>query len=177
MTGHPPLEDIEKLEIRPDLVKAYILNMGKAVLLVAALAGAVYLVQYLAGTDPFADIFSTLGIPVVWAGRAVIAIIAVFFILTFFGTLSLTSYSLVFEGDKLKYSYGSFFKVTRSTPISSVVRVNFREYGPLSLGDLYLELSGTQDSTLKVQYVSDVGYHAGLIHKLIGLKMSENGQT
>lgn len=174
---HPPLDDIEKIEIAPDLIKAYIINMGKAIIFVAAIAGAVYLVQYLAGTNPFVDIFNTLGIPMVWVTRAIIAIIAIFFIITFFSTLSLTSYSLVFEADTLKYSYGSFFKVTRSTPISSVIQVNFKEYSPAKLGDIILELSGTEEKTLKVEYVPDAGYQAGLINRLIRFKTSEQERT
>ena len=165
-----PLEDVEKLEILPSLIKAYIINMGKTLLLVAALAGAVYLVQYIVGTNPFEEMFSALGIPMVWVMRSIMAIIAILLILTFFSTLSLTSYSLLFEAGSLKYSYGSFFKVTRSTPISNVIRVNFKEYFPFRIGDIVLELSGTEDRTLRIRYVSDVRHKAELINRLISLR-------
>lgn len=170
-------ESTGNIIVEPNLIRAYLINMGKAMLFVAAIAGAVFLVQYLAGTNPFADILKTLGIPIVWVTRAIIAIIAIFFIITFFSTLSLTTYSLEFGADELKYSYGSFFKVSKSTPLSNVLRVNFRKYPLSHMGDFLVELTGTEERTLKVEYVCDVERQCllanQLINRLINVKMSK----
>ncbi|MBU2560853.1 MAG: PH domain-containing protein [Nanoarchaeota archaeon] len=166
-------QDIERLDISPSLIEAYLINIGKAILLIAALIGAFYFVQYLVGENPFISIFETLGLPWVWVTRIVVACIAVYLVLIIFSTLSLTSYELIFEGDTLTYSYGSFFKVTKSTPIANIVRVNFKEYNPLKLGDIVVEFTGTEVKELKVQYVSDAKRKCEWINKLISLKRSE----
>ncbi len=162
----------EKIFISPNLVAAYIINIGKAVLFIAAVIGAFYFVQYLVGSNPFVEIIEFIGIPMVWLERAAYALIALFFLSAFFSTLSLTSYELIFDGNNLNYSYGSFIKVSRSTQVSNIIRVNFKEYSPLSLGELTLELSGTEDKSLKLQFVGKVKENADLINNLINQNKS-----
>jgi hypothetical protein len=108
----------------------------------------------------------------VWLTRAAYVLIALFFLGAIFSTLSLTSYEVIFDGDTLNYSYGSFLKVSRSTPISNIMRVNFKEYSPLNIGELTLELTGTEDKSLKVQFVGDVKYTCEKINGLVNSKKS-----
>lgn len=165
-----------KIFVSPSLVSAYLINIGKAVFFIAAIIGAFYLVQYLVGVNPFLDIVEFIGIPMVWLERAAYALIAIFFISAFFSTLSLTSYELIFDGNTLNYSYGSFIKVSRSTQVSNIIRVNFKEYSPLTIGDLNLELTGTEDKALKLQFVSDVKTQAEMINSLINKEKSKTLQ-
>jgi hypothetical protein len=167
-------EEMEKLDIYPNLMAAYAINLGKALVFVAALVGAFYFVEYIVGTNPFIDILDTLGIPLVWANRAIIVAIGIYFALTFFDTLSLTSYELIFEGDTLSYSYGSFIKVMKSTKMSNMIRANFNEYKPLKLGEMTVELTGTEEKVLKVRFVGSVREKCGLVNKLIELKKYES---
>ncbi|MBN1544762.1 PH domain-containing protein [Candidatus Woesearchaeota archaeon] len=170
-------QETERLDISPSLVQAYLLNVGKAILLVAALIGAFYFVQYIVGENPFISIFETLGLPLVWVMRIVVACIAAYLVLIIFSTLSLTSYELVFEGDSLTYSYGSFFKVTKSTPVANIVRVNFKEYHPLKIGDIVVGFTGTEEKTLTVQFVSDARQRCELINKIIMIRMERLEQV
>lgn len=169
----PRLEQIQRLEISSSLVKAYMINMGKAFFFVVAMAASIYLIQYYAGADMFKDAFDTIGLPIVWLTRAVVAFIGIFFLITIFSVVSLTSYSLIFEGDNLTYTFGSFFKVTKSTPIANIVRVNYVEYYPWKLGDIIVELTGTEEKSLKVQYVSNSKFQCELVNKLINLKKAD----
>jgi hypothetical protein len=171
MAAH--LEEIERLEVSSSLMTAYLINMGKAIIFVAGLIGAFYLVLYITDTNPFIGMFETIGIPIVWATRVAIACIGIFLALAFFDTLALTSYRLVFEEDALSYSYGGFFKTTKSTPIANIVRVNFKEYKPLKLGDIIVEFTGTEEQILKVKYVSHAKEQCELVNKLISLKKSQ----
>ena len=166
----------EKIFISPSIVSAYLLNIGKAVFFIAALVGAFYLVQYLVGSNPFLDVIDFIGVPMVWLQRAAYALIALFFISAFFSTLSLTSYELIFDGNTLNYSYGSFIKVSRSTQVSNIIRVNFKEYSPLSLGEMTLELSGTEDKSLKLQFVGKVKDKTARINSLINQNKSSTLQ-
>ena len=167
------MEDIEKLEIRSDLVKAYLINMTKSIIFVAALIGVFYFVIYILGENPFVDAFRTMNIPLVYGKYAFICFAAIFFMSALFNTLSLTSFGLIFEGDTLVFSYGSLFRVTKSTPISNIIRVNYRKYMLGKMGDLFVEFTGTQENRLRVQYVSDVEHKCDLVNKLISLKKSE----
>jgi len=167
------LEEIQRLEISSDLVKAYLINMTKSLIFIAALVGVFYFVIYILGENPFVDAFNTLGIPLVWGKWAFIAFAALFLVSALLNTLSLTSYGLVFEADNLKYSYGGFFKATKSTPIANIIRVNFKEYKPLQLGDIVVDFTGTEEKTLRVQYVSNAKHQCELINKLMNLKKSE----
>ncbi len=162
----------ERIVVSPSLISAYLLNMGKAVFFIAALVGAFYLVQHLAGSNPFAEAFGFFGIPLLWGFRAFVVLSGLMLVLAFFSTLSLTSYELVFDGNNLAYSYGSFFKITRSTPVTNIIRVNFREYSPSSLGDITVELTGTEEKEIKVQFVSKAKEKCERINSLINQKKS-----
>jgi len=170
------LRNVEKMEIFSDLMKAYLINMGKAVIFIAFIFGLFFALEYFSGTNPFLDMFDTLGVPMLWVTRAIIISIGFFLILSFFNTTALTSNGLVFQGDTLTYSYGSFFKVTKSTPISNITKVNYRKYAPLKLGDIMVEITGTEETLIKVQYVSDVKNKCELINKLANLKKAENSE-
>jgi hypothetical protein len=167
------LAEIEKIDISPSLMVAYLINIGKALIFMAVLAGAYSFVNYFAGTNLFLDTLNDIGIPLVWATRAAIIFFGAFLALAFFLTLSLTSYEFIFEGDTLTYSYGSFFKTTRSTPIANIIRVNFHKYLLSGLGDIELELTGTEEKLIKVQYVRNAQNQCDLINKLINLKKSD----
>ena len=170
------LSDIERLEIRSDLVKAYLINMTKSTIFVAALIGVFYFVIYILGENPFVDAFHTMNIPLVYGRYAFISFIALFFISALFNTLSLTSFGLIFEGDTLIFSYGSLFRVTKSTPITNIIRVNYRKYALGKMGDIFVEFTGTQENRLRVQYVSDVEHKCNLVNKLISFKKSEQAE-
>ena len=167
------LEDMKRLDVSSNLIVAYLINMGKALLLIAGLVGVFYLVQYLMGVNPFVDILDTVGIPLVWATRTAIACMGIFLFLIFLDTLSLTSYELVFEEDSLSYSYGSLFKRTKTTPTASIVRVNFKEYSPFKLGDILVEFTDTEERDLKIRYVSEAKQQCDLINKLMNFKKSQ----
>jgi hypothetical protein len=167
---------MDRLTISSGLVQAYAINLGKIFIFLAALAAAYFAVLHFMGTDPFTQVFEDAGLPIIWVSRGIIAGIAILLVLAIFDTLSLTSYSLVFQGDTLSYSYGSFIKVTKSTPISNIIRVNFREYAPLKIGDLIVELTGTEEKNIKVQYVTDVKSNCELVNKLVKLKESEEDE-
>jgi hypothetical protein len=170
------LRSVERLEIYSDLIKAYFINMGKAVIFIVFLFALFFALEYFSGTNPFLDMFDTLGIPLLWVTRAIMISIGFFLVISLLNTTALTSNGLVFQGDTLTYSYGSFFKVTKSTPISNITRVNYKKYGPLKLGDIMVEITGTEEALIKVQYVSDVKYKCELINKLANLKKAENSE-
>ncbi|MBW2971932.1 hypothetical protein KY359_02750, partial [Candidatus Woesearchaeota archaeon] len=56
-------QGVERLDISSSLVNAYVINVGKALLLIGALIGAFYLVIFIVGENPFAGILETIGIP------------------------------------------------------------------------------------------------------------------
>ncbi|MFC1741052.1 hypothetical protein ACFL3V_00765 [Nanoarchaeota archaeon] len=165
--------DLERLDISSNLVAAYLINLAKACLLIAAMIGAFYLVQYILGENPFIDLFKTVDIPIVWAMRAVYGLIAAYLLVVIFSTLSLTSYELVFEGDTLKYSYGSIFKVENETKSANIIRTNYKEYSPFKLGEIEIEMTGTEKDKVVVKYVSEAKEQCGLINQLMTLKKSE----
>jgi hypothetical protein len=167
------LKAIERIEISPSVISAYLLELSKAFLIIASVVGAYFLVIFLAGEDPFVGILETLGIPAMWAIRAFIALSCLLIVAVFFNALSLTSYSLFFEGDSITYSYGSFFKVTDTTKIANITSVNFKPHSPLKLGDIIVELSGTEVKSVTVQYVSNAKQQSELINKLIIFKKSQ----
>jgi len=163
---------LEKLEVFPSLIKAYMSNMGKSIFFIAALVGSYYFVQHMLEANPIIDAFETLGIPVAWGLRAFIACSAIFLILAFFSTLSLTSYRLIFEGNQVTYSYGSFFKITRTTLISNIMRVNYKECSPFKTGEITLELTGTEDKTVTLQFISKAAETCSTINELVKAKKS-----
>ncbi len=170
------LYGMKRLEVSSSLVKAYLINMGKSFAFIGSLMGSFYLTKYFLGSNPFEDVFSTIGIPMDWVVYAILGFFALLLVITIFNTIALTSYSLVFEGDALTYSYGSFFKITKSTEIVNIIRVNFVEYRPFRVGDVVVEFTDTEERTLKVQYVSDAKEQCDLISKLITLKKSQKTQ-
>ncbi|MFH1668524.1 MAG: hypothetical protein ABIA62_01205, partial [Candidatus Woesearchaeota archaeon] len=174
--GQQRLEDMKRLDISPDLIKAYLINLAKTCLLIGALAGSMYLVKYIAGENPLASILDDIGVPFIWVTRAAMAAIGLMLVLTIFNTLTLTSYELVFEGDRLKYSYGNFIKVTKETDIVNTIRVNYNEYSPLKLGEIIVGFTDTDQPNLRVQYVDDVKYQCDLVNKLINLKRAQQVQ-
>jgi predicted PurR-regulated permease PerM len=165
--------DIDRLVVSSALVKAYVINMGKSILFVAALAGIYFTALYFLGFNPVLDALEKIGVSAAWAIRGVIAIIAAYFIIIIFSVSSLASFELVFEGDNLTYSYGSFFKTTKTTSITNIIRVNYKLYSPMKIGDLVLELTGTDDKTLVVQYISRAKENCEIINKLISFKRSQ----
>jgi len=167
------LSQMEKLDVSPNLIYAYLMNMSKSIILVAAVIGVFYFLEYVAGSNPFLTVFEILTIPIEWVMRGVIVCIAVYFALTFFDTLSLTSYELIFEGDLLSYSYGNFLKKTESTKIANITNVNFKEYAPFKIGEINVELTGTEEKDIKVRYVKSAKGKADLINKLVALKKAE----
>jgi hypothetical protein len=167
------LGNIETIRVSPSLINAYLIELSKALLIIGSVVGAYFLVRYLAGEDPFVGILDTLGIPVVWAIRALIALACLLLVAVFFSTLSLTSYSLFFEGDSLTYSYGSFFKATNTTKIANITSVNFKPHSVLKLGDVVVELSGTEVKSVTVQYVAKAKDVSELINKLVIFKKSQ----
>jgi len=169
----PKLGEIKRIVITSSLVKAYLLNMGKAFLLIGALGGVVYALPFIVGANPFVEVFETIGIPVIWLTRSTIALIAAFLVTIFFTTLGMSSYKLVFEGDTLTYSYGSFIKVTKSTSISNIIGVNFYEYSPLKVGDLMIEFTDTREGILTIPYINKAKYQCDLINKLMTFKRIE----
>jgi len=172
----PDLRSIKKLDISPNLVKAYLINLTKTSLLVGALAGSFYLVQFLAGENPLTSILDEVGVPMIWVTRAALVAVGILLVLTIFDTLTLTSYELVFEGDSLKYSYGNFVKVTKETDIANTIRVNYKEYDPFKLGEIIVGFTDTEQPTLRVEYVDNVKYKCELVNKLISLKRAEQVQ-
>jgi hypothetical protein len=93
----------------------------------------------------------------------------------FFNTLSLSSYGAVFENGNLIYSYGHFFKITKNTPLTNVVSVNFKEYKPFKIGTLSIDLSGTDNKSMTIPYVSKVAEKCAAINGIVKLeKMKVN---
>ncbi|MBW2965298.1 hypothetical protein KY363_07615, partial [Candidatus Woesearchaeota archaeon] len=162
VSGTENLQDIQRIVVRSNLVAAYMINMLKALLLVGGLIGAYFLVLRILGENPFEGVLDIVGIPFAWVTQGIMFVLGIVFVAIIFNTLSLTSFELVFEGDSVKYSYGSFFKISRSTDMTNVVRVNFQEYSMSRLGNLEVELTGSQDRKVIVQYVGKVSEKADM---------------
>ncbi len=164
----------QHIAVKSNLVAAYMLNMFKAILLIGGLIGAYFLILNLLGEDPINGVLDIIDIPFIWVTQGVAGIMALVFIGIIFNTLSLTSYQIIFDGNNVTYSYGNFFKVTRSADITNVLRVNFREYSPSRLGDISIELTGTGDRTIKVQYVGHAARQADIINNIISARKSSS---
>ncbi|MBW2967471.1 hypothetical protein KY362_03215 [Candidatus Woesearchaeota archaeon] len=165
--------ETEHLVVSPSLVKSYLVNTLKDVFLLGSLFAALYFVDMFVGREFFEDAFQTLGVPFVWTMYILIGLVVIVFGATFFSTLSLTSYELIFTGDKVKFSYGSFLKVTKETKIANIVRVNYKGYGYLGLGDILVELSGTEEKNMKVRYVSSAKDVCEQVNDLVRMKKGE----
>lgn len=174
--GKQDISDLQRLVVSPNLMKAYLLNLLKAVIFIAGTIGAFYFIILIAGENPFIEIFETIGIPFLWVKWALTGFFALFFILIIFNTLSLTSYELIFEGDTLTYSYGSFFKVTKSTEIANTIRVNYKEYKPMKIGDIIVGFTDTDKKDIVVQYVDKVKEQCDIINKIIHFKQAQEAQ-
>lgn len=166
-------QDMQRLVVRSNLVAAYMINMFKALLLVGGLIGAYFLVLHVLGENPFGGVLDIVNVPLVWVTRGIMFVLGIVFVAIIFNTLSLTSYELVFEGDSVRYSYGSVFKISRSTDITNIFRVNYQQYSMSRLGDIVVELTGTTDKKITVQYVGNVAGKAEIINKLVRFKKSE----
>ncbi|MBW2965141.1 hypothetical protein KY363_06805, partial [Candidatus Woesearchaeota archaeon] len=59
------------------------------------------------------------------------------------------------------------------TDMTNVVRVNFQEYSMSRLGNLEVELTGSQDRKVIVQYVGKVSEKADMVNKLVRFKKSQ----
>ncbi len=140
----------------PNLIKAYSANMIKVLFLFAFVIGAYFLAIQFVGQDYVFSMIEEVGVSISLIKSILIGIAAIILVLVIFDTSSLSSIYLGFNNDSLTYSHGNFFKVTKTFPISSIIRANYREYWPLKTGILELELSGTTLRSIKIPYVSDV---------------------
>ena len=167
------LRSMDRLDVSSDMLKAYLINMGKAIFFIVFIFALFYLLKYFAVINPFIDMFNEFGIPLAQVLYAIYGAIVIFILISMMDVHALTSNSLVFEGDNLTYSYGSIFKMTKSTPIANITKVNYNEYTPFKLGDVVVEFTGTEEASIKVQYVSNVKYKCELMNKLMNLKKAE----
>jgi len=167
------LNDSAKVDVYPDLISAYLINMGKALILVGGIVGMYFLAIRLLATNPFIDALNTIGVDPVWGMRGAFAAIGIYFFLVLMDTLSLTSYGLVFADNNLTFSYGNIFKVRKTVPFSAVLRVNFNAYSPFKFGDVLVELTGTEIKQVKVRYVANAAAVCQQINQMIRQTVSQ----
>ena len=165
--------ELDRIVISSALIKAYVINMGKSILFVAALAGIYFTALHFLGFNPVLDALEKVGVSAAWALKGTIAIIAAYFVIIIFSVSNLASFELIFEGDTLSYSYGALFKTTKTTRISNIIRVNYKRYSPMKIGDIVIELTGTDDKNLVVQYISRAKENCEIINKLVNFKKSQ----
>lgn len=163
-------EQLDKLVVSSSLVKAYLINMSKSLILLGILVGAYFGIERILGFNPVLYGLDLIHVSPDLALKVVIGLVAGYLTLIIFDASKLASSELVFEGDFLTYSYGALIKTTKTIHITNIIRVNFKEYSLLKVGDLIIELTGTDDKTLIIQYVSHVERNCGIINELINFK-------
>ncbi len=176
VTGPQSMEELDRLDISPNLVKAYLSDLTKTCLMICAISAGIYLGIYLAGEEVLTDMLARIGVPFVWLTWAAMVALGVLFVLTIFKTLQLTSYELLFEGKTLKYSYGNFVKVTKEADMTTTISVNYKEYSPFKLGELIVTFTDAGQPALRVQYVDDAKYQCDMVNKLINLRRAQQVQ-
>jgi hypothetical protein len=151
--------------------RVYGVSLVKSVFIVGGLLLIGYLcVRFIAGFNPFAFLFETFGITKLYIFLGFMVIVIMY---TLFEASQIPSTNIVFEGNRLTYSGGTFLKSTKSIPLSKVTRVNFKKAAPFQFGDLTIELTGTEEKSLVVQYVADVEKKCSLINQLLGVEAPE----
>jgi hypothetical protein len=165
----------DKLVVSSNLLKAYLVHTLGDLAVIGTIYGAYYLVSKYGGLDLFSDMFDLVGIPMSWAFYAFIIFAALLFVVTFFKVMNLTSYSVIFEGDTMSFSYGSILKVSKTVPITNLARVNFDLYSISKTGDLTVSFSGTNERELKLSYIDDVAKTSEIILKILVAKRSATG--
>jgi len=144
------------LFVSPSLIKAYAANLTKILFLFATVVGAYFIASGFVGQEYIVSMLKQVGVSLSLVKNISIGIASVILVLTIFDTTSLSSIGLSLRGRNFTFSHGNFFKSTQTFHLSSIIRVNYREYWPLKTGVLTLELSGTTLKKIEVPYASRV---------------------
>ena len=88
--------------------------------------------------------------------------------------LSISSRAATLKNNSLTYSSGLLLKETNQIPLTSIVKVNFKQYPLSKIGDLKIHLSGTEEEVFVISYVSKVEENCLKINEIIHLRGNEN---
>ena len=156
-----------EISITPSILKAYLVNMSKAVMFIAAIMGSHYAVVYLVGENPYPEILKTLGIPMDFALQFLVVCAGIFLVLIIFHSISIGVNSAKVKGKSLTYSYGILLKRSNEVAFTNIVKVNFNPYPLSKTGDLKIHLSGTAEDLILIPYVGKVEEKCVMINDLI----------
>ena len=167
-------ESQEEIHIAPSIIKAYTINMLKALFFLGSIIGSYYLVLSLVGYNPYPEILKTLGIPTDIMIKLLAGAVIIFLFLIMVYALSISSRAATLKNNSLTYSSGLLLKETNQIPLTSIVKVNFKQYPLSKIGDLKIHLSGTEEEVFVISYVSKVEENCLKINEIIHLRGNEN---
>ncbi len=165
----------EHVAVSPNLLLAYGANLLKVLFMFGVVIAAYFIAFEILGQNPFEGVLSEINsvfdinITFDLVVKVVAGVAGLIFFLAILDTTSLTTKSLVIDGDDIVFSYGGFFKVSRQAKIEDIIRINYK--GSLfGVGTLEAEFSGTEEKSLKIPFVISVGAKCDRINALVRKK-------
>jgi hypothetical protein len=163
--------------ISPNIVLAYLANMGTAVFSVVVVLGSLFSIPRIVGEDPFAPLLELIGVSGSFVVKILVSVACVYLIAVFIDTVSTCQDRVRFSGDRIYWFEGKFARKEVSAPISALAKVNYKKSWMGSFGSINLELSGTETDKVSLDFVGDVVALAGKLQGFIATSQNKPAQT
>lgn len=167
-------ESEEGFMVSPNMVLAYIVNMGKALFFVGVIAASFLMIPRVVEENPFNTVLETIGISQDLVVKLLVGVASVYLLVVFIDTLSESQNRVRFAGRKIVWFEGKFLRREVSAPQTGLTQVNFKKYLLGKAGDISIELSGTQTEKIEVSFVDDVEMVARRLQDFIALQKNES---
>ncbi|HII71277.1 TPA: PH domain-containing protein [Candidatus Woesearchaeota archaeon] len=166
----------ESVRISPDLMNAYAANLFKTFFLFGVVIGGYFIAKNFVGLEAITGMIDELGLPSISLDlitKVLAGLAGLILFVVILKTSSLATLSFVFKGNDLTYSYGGFFKVTKTVSVTDILEVDYKVYSPFKSGDIILRISGTDKKDMTIPFVADAGRRYDEVKRLIWEKKSQ----
>lgn len=159
-------------EIKPNIKKAFISDIGVIAVVVALIAGTLIYLNNVVGLGVFLDTFKEFGIEISTAallGWGIFLLLFITTIILILDYVALGKSSYVLYPDKLVYSKNIFIiQLSEQTiPYPNIVKIGFKKQSFLNTSKLTLELTSMKKDNITIEFLDNAQEVATMINKLI----------
>jgi hypothetical protein len=159
-------------EIKPNINKAFLLNLLIVLAIVAGIIGLLVFLNMEVGLDLFVDTFQMVGIEInpqslLWEAIGTILVVTSLLLIMNYVSLGKVTYTLY--PDRIVYSKSFFIFQAgkKETPYGNVTKVYYHEKPFLNTAKIILELSGLRQSRMEMDFMDHPGEVAARLQELI----------
>jgi len=160
---------MQDLTLKPNIIKALLIKFAEIILIYCLIIGCFYYLNFLAGFNPFKDLLDSFNIPFTTVNLTLVYSSITLAVLTLLYTFfKLNNTKLILSENGLQHFSGILTVSRKEFPYIKVARTYFHRYFRfLKIGELIIELRGTDILNLRLPYINNVQERINEIESLI----------